>query len=179
MKAHLTLAFALLLICTGAVLAQTPDGQTPAEETVCDNETGAAYGLCNAYCEAMDCESANPSASANACSKVRSKFQNITGRDITCEVCPCVGIAGFDNILANLNSCIDEGDRIVVFIGPSLPEATDGAAANSESNVCGYFTADPPSGETLSIAPSQALACLDAIHAAVADRGVTCQTTPP
>jgi len=66
MKAQLTLALALLLLCTGAVLAQTPDGQTPAEETVCDHESGAAFGLCNAYCEAMDCDSANPQASATA-----------------------------------------------------------------------------------------------------------------
>ena len=172
MKARLTLFLALLLLCTGAALATTP-----SEETVCDNETGAAYGLCNAYCEAMDCASANPSASANACSKVRSKFQNITGRDITCHVCPCVGIAGFDNALANFDSCIDEGDRLTVFIG-SLEEPTGGAAVNSESNICVYFTSDPPSGETLSIAPAQALACLDAIQAAVADRGVICETPP-
>src|SRR5215208_6110421 len=106
MRARLTLFLALLLLCTSAALAATPNGQTPSEKTFCDNETGAAYGLCNAYCEAMDCFSANPGASANACSKVRSMFQNITGRDIPCEDCPCAGIAGFDNALANLNSCI-------------------------------------------------------------------------
>ena len=94
MKAHLTLFFALLLVCigTGAVLAQTPDGLPPARESVCDAETGAAYGLCNAYCEAMDCDSAAPSASATACDKVRSKFQNVAGRDVTCETCPCSSI---------------------------------------------------------------------------------------
>ena len=65
MKAHLTLVFALLLICSGAAMAQgTPDWMTPHQETVCDSETGAAFGLCNAYCEAMDCESASPQASA-------------------------------------------------------------------------------------------------------------------
>src|SRR6188472_1486691 len=62
MKAHLTLAFALLLISTGAASAKTPDGVPPSLETVCDAETGAAYGLCTAYCEAMDCESADPRA---------------------------------------------------------------------------------------------------------------------
>src|SRR5690242_14929826 len=95
MKTHLTLSLALLLICagTGAALASTPDGQTPSEEAVCDNETGAAFGLCNAYCEAMDCDSDDPQASDNACSKVQSKFQNITGHDLPCEAaalpCPC------------------------------------------------------------------------------------------
>lgn len=88
MKTQLTLAFALLLICSGAALAQTPDWMTPAEETVCDGEDGAAFGLCNAYCEAMDCESANAQASPTACTKVRDKFMNITGRPMPCETCP-------------------------------------------------------------------------------------------
>ena len=39
--------------------AQTPDGQTPAEETVCDplkvdGITKGLYGLCVAFCEAQD-----------------------------------------------------------------------------------------------------------------------------
>src|SRR5690349_2354374 len=92
MKAHLTLTLALLLLCTGAgaALAQgTPDWITPSEETICDSETGAAFGLCNAYCEAMDCDSPNAQASATACSKVKSKFTNVTGRDfLPCESCP-------------------------------------------------------------------------------------------
>src|SRR6185295_11135442 len=118
MKARLTLAFALLLCCigTGAALALgTPDGLPPARESVCDAETGAAYGLCNAYCEAMDCELANdgdpgtePHASATACSKVRSKFQNVTGRDVTCEACPCASIPGFIATLSSINYCIHD-----------------------------------------------------------------------
>ncbi len=47
-------------------IAQTPDGETPAEEVVCADETGAAKGLCNAYCEAMDCDSADAEASSKA-----------------------------------------------------------------------------------------------------------------
>lgn len=93
---------ALTLVALAALLAvpaaaQTPDGLPPALETVCDAESGAAFGWCNAYCEAMDCELANdddplsePNASAAACGKVRTKFQQLTGRDMPCEVsCPC------------------------------------------------------------------------------------------
>ena len=41
------------------VAAETPDGQTPAEETVCDplredDITKGLYGLCVAFCEAQD-----------------------------------------------------------------------------------------------------------------------------
>lgn len=87
------------VVCCGSLpaIAQTPDEEPPALETVCDMETGAAYGMCNAYCEAMDCELANdgdpltaPSASAAACDKVANRFQQLTGRELPCETsCPC------------------------------------------------------------------------------------------
>jgi len=43
-----------LLALSAQVGAKTPDGQTPAEETICDQYNGALYGLCVAYCEAQD-----------------------------------------------------------------------------------------------------------------------------
>ena len=67
-------------------VAQTPDGQTPAQEDVCAGQIGAAYGLCNAYCEAMDCDSAAQQASDMACEKVFDRFLNITGVVLPCEV---------------------------------------------------------------------------------------------
>lgn len=70
--------------------ASTPDGQTPSEETVCDGQTGAAYGLCNAYCEAMDCDSPAPHASPTGCSRVAANYTRITGEPLPCAVdCPC------------------------------------------------------------------------------------------
>lgn len=60
--------------------AQTPDGQTPAVENVCEqNELGGALkGLCTAYCEAMDCDE-SPNADFSACESVRSKFVRKSG----------------------------------------------------------------------------------------------------
>jgi hypothetical protein len=54
---------------------------TPAEETVCHDAglTGALWGLCNAYCEAMDCDFATPDASETACQKVLGNFQKKSG----------------------------------------------------------------------------------------------------
>ena len=67
--------------------AQTPDGETPAQEDVCAGQVGAAYGLCNAYCEAMDCDSADAQASNKACNRVFDLFMNITGEQMPpCEV---------------------------------------------------------------------------------------------
>lgn len=91
---------ALAALSAGTAYAQTPDGQTPAEEEVCNELSGAAFGLCNAYCEAMDCEllddgddSTWPSASEKACLKVKDNFIKITGdAELPCE-CP-VGTEG-------------------------------------------------------------------------------------
>ena len=77
------------------VLAQTPDGETPAQEVVCAGESGAAFGLCNAYCEAMDCDSLDPLASERACNRVEDKFINITGRDL-----PCIADFGCGDVAA-------------------------------------------------------------------------------
>jgi hypothetical protein len=167
MKAQLTLALALLLTSTGAALAQIPDP--------CGDETGAAYGLCNAYVSA-ECQTATPRASDVACSRIAAKFKQITGRDLVSKfACPCAGIAGFDNALANFGYCIDDGDRFIVSIAPLSTEPTDGAFANFENNICGYSASNPPSSETLSITQEQAMACVNLLRATAANRRVTCQ----
>lgn len=55
----------------------TADGLTPAVEDICTkwDFTGKALGLCNAYCEAMDCDDPNPQASAQACDRVLAKIE--------------------------------------------------------------------------------------------------------
>ena len=95
MSVLLTLA-AVMLLSGGATYAQTADGQTPAEEVVCDHLSGAAYGLCTAYCEAMDCEllddgddTTSPNASEKACLRVKNNFIKITGEaSLPCDICP-------------------------------------------------------------------------------------------
>ena len=51
---------------------------------LCGRESGAAYGLCNAYCVHMECESKEPQASDKACKKVAERFFDITGRLLNC-----------------------------------------------------------------------------------------------
>ncbi len=87
-------AAGLVLAVPLVASAQTPDGQTPAVETVCDGESGAAFGLCIAYCEAMDCDNLLPEASLYACESVRRTFNRITGGDVPCESDTCVADAG-------------------------------------------------------------------------------------
>ena len=73
----------------------TPDGQTPAQEKVCSGLSGAAFGLCNAYCEAQDCDvHRRPS-----CEILRSNFEKVTGAaHFPCDTViePACAIVGSD-----------------------------------------------------------------------------------
>jgi hypothetical protein len=49
----------LLVLVALPTLAKTRDGETPANEGICDDlafATPGLYGLCTAFCEAQDCE---------------------------------------------------------------------------------------------------------------------------
>ncbi|MGH7801500.1 MAG: hypothetical protein ACREOW_12905 [Thermodesulfobacteriota bacterium] len=53
-----------------------PDEETPAEGDACDGLAGALYGLCNACCEAMGCDSNEGyDQHSNACDKVLCNYQ--------------------------------------------------------------------------------------------------------
>lgn len=90
--------FALVLLTAlspATTQAQTPDEVTPSNEKACDSEFGTAFGLCNAYCEAMDCELLDdgddetwPNASTTACLRVKVNFIKVTGEALLpCDVC--------------------------------------------------------------------------------------------
>ena len=86
------LALILILIPT-ATGAQTPDGQTPVEETYCDQYSGRKFGICNAWYEAMDCN--NPAHKASACDNLKAMLDDLSvdtspSGDITTP-CPCFG----------------------------------------------------------------------------------------
>jgi len=103
-----------LLALSAPVLAQTPDGQTPAQETVCDalqedGITKGLYGLCVAFCEAGDyadeldtitpeelaaLETSSPSGRILAnYNKKKDRADNPNDPDMPCilveEPCPC------------------------------------------------------------------------------------------
>ncbi|HKX56864.1 MAG TPA: hypothetical protein VJN01_12215 [Xanthomonadales bacterium] len=85
--------FAVLMgIPTTSLLAQgTPDGQTPAEESVCDGLTGSEFGLCNAYCEATDCSDGVNYANIRACESLAKNWAKQTGS----QTFPCDCDDGF------------------------------------------------------------------------------------
>jgi hypothetical protein len=66
---------------------KTPDGETPSVETICDMYQGKAFGICNAYCEAQDCDT---QPYKNSCIILHDKFVKITGVEPPCPPCPCL-----------------------------------------------------------------------------------------
>jgi len=91
--------FAHLTIFGLTGIAQTSDSVTPADEMVCEEAVlgGALKGLCNAYCEAMDCDS-DPNANLNACESVHGKFLKKSGGiELPCVVPPVPDTDG-DNV---------------------------------------------------------------------------------
>jgi len=84
-----------LVLVTGSATASTPDGETPANETICDGlkadgVTKGLYGLCVAYCEAQDLDVAGDKDPPN--SKILGNYRkkmNAGDPDMPCVAAPC------------------------------------------------------------------------------------------
>ena len=104
---------AIGFLCLSAICFSVPtyaqgtaDGQTPADETVCEDAVlgGSLKGLCIAYCEAMDCD-ADASADMAACNAAYDRFlQKSGGLEPPCISAPVQDGDG-DGIANNLDNC--------------------------------------------------------------------------
>jgi hypothetical protein len=117
------LTFGLALTIAPASFAQTADGVTPAAEDICTKwgMTGAINGLCNAYCEAMDCDAAVPLATEQACERVLGVIEDALG-DTPFPTCEDVDNDGVPNGRDNCPNVANSGQ-----------EDTDG---NGTGDVC-------------------------------------------
>jgi len=193
-KTRLTLFCAVVLLCSGFAAAQpdtmfangnnlgTPDGLPPSVETICDGQTGAAFGLCNAYCEAMDCDSANPQASQKACDRVYANFEKHTGGPPPCT-CPCNNvIPGYLEALNGdfgLAQCggFNFPDFDVFFgLQTVSPPLVVGAQAQYVTNrgACGFV-----GGNFILISIEEAESCLAQVEQAANDAGLQCPPPAP
>ena len=93
-------AAVLVTLHPQALSAKTPDGLPPSQEIVCSGLTGAAFGLCNAYCEAQDCD-VHPRPS---CAQLRRNFARVTGSDVF----PCDLFCG-DQVVTPPEECDPPG----------------------------------------------------------------------
>ena len=100
---------AIGLVLSSPVSAQTPDGETPAQETICETWgfQGKVQGLCNAYCEAMDCDDPNPQASDQACSRVLGKIEDALPEGTMFPTCQDLDDDGVPN---GLDNCPDDSN---------------------------------------------------------------------
>lgn len=105
--------------------------------TVCDDLRGKAYGLCNAYCEALDCDW-DPNASERACEVLKSKYTSLTGEsEFPCETMSfgcVVGDSGenppFPFDVGDKN---DYGDRVLEL---TVPEQCECDPSDSDCTPC-------------------------------------------
>ena len=72
-------ALAVTLVSMAAAAGAPALAQGMSDDSACAiaGLLGEEFGLCNAYCEAMDCDADNPQASAKACEKVKAKFETL------------------------------------------------------------------------------------------------------
>jgi hypothetical protein len=143
--------------------AETPDGETPAEETVCDSlADGAAWGLCNAYCEAMDCDSADPRASDAACQHVLGSFLALESGPIPCA-CPCY-------TEADLNGLVTECESSLLVCFPSvlacrLTGDIAGVVGIGGNAACVLVDQDGPTVVVEDLTIGQTTTCLELVRA--------------
>jgi hypothetical protein len=163
-------SFVMIFARSGS--AHTPDGQTPAQETVCDNEQGAAFGLCNAYCEAMDCTDPNQHASDQGCAAVKRNFEKKTGRPLPCEVqCPCANMlqlfADIESGAVHVDRCIITPTQLFVVIdNGDFALISDSPTASCSVNAQAPF---------VDLTPTELLVCRVGLRKAVEAQGVTCE----
>jgi hypothetical protein len=166
----------LALLSAFSATASTPDGQTPSQETICDGQIGAAYGLCNAYCEAMDCESPAPHASPTACTRVLNNYLKHTGMMPPCAVtCPCPEslplFAAFVDGSQPIDECIATEETISV-------TAADGQFSIVVSAE-GGFCRDNEEGPSMPLTPAEALVCRLLLRDTAAGQAVPVMCVPP
>jgi len=162
-----------VIIAAAGASAKTPDGVTPSRETVCDLEQGAAYGLCTAYCEAMDCTDPNQHASDQGCESVRKNYEKKTGRMLPCLVqCPCFAQLQLFQQIVNgqtvVERCVVSDDMLFVIVPGGDFALVDSMNANCNVN------GEPP---LVPLDPTEAQVCRVRLRQIVESTGVIC--TPP
>ncbi len=149
MKRNTIFWMVFVVYCTALSLTSRAE---PAD--VCAHLEGKLFGLCNAYCEAIDCDG-SPKASSRACASVKENFARLSdGQALPCERVqpPPVDTDGDgipdaeDNcvITANANQIDSDGDGI----GDACDNCASGSnpsQADSDLDGIGDFCDNCPS----------------------------------
>ena len=159
-----SMVLVLLFAPTSAVAKKTP--------TVCDDLSGKAYGLCNAYCEALDCDW-NPNASERACEALRSNYSALTGEsEFPCETMSFGCVTGDSG--ENPPSPFDVGDGNDYGgreLGITVPEQCECDPSDSDCTPCPIVAGFHGYGQTLQLEiPSRTKRCGSGLYQPVSNR---------
>lgn len=159
-----------LAAISSSATATTPDGETPANEGVCDSlqgGTGGLYGLCVAYCEAQDLDSFDKNPPRTKILDNYNKKKQAGDPDMPC-VSPnygCFTQAQLDAIDPGTSACspaaaLRNGDWLEYGSLSNLVRVDTRATPS-----CGYKSLSPFIVVNLTITPEQASAAYAAIEA--------------
>ena len=161
-------------------VAQTPDGETPANEGVCDSLQGSTpglYGLCVAYCEAQDLDSFDKEPpNAKILANYRKKMQ-AGDPDMPCVQTPCacwsaeeLGSITADGIAA---ACPSSSEKAQIIDNAARTKFAE-ADANAGRERCRYIdlNAVPPTVRSQTITATEAAACLAQVQDACSSVGL-------
>ncbi|MFA7387365.1 MAG: hypothetical protein WCZ87_06860 [Thiohalobacteraceae bacterium] len=145
-----TLATAMMLSLSPAASASTPDGETPANEGVCDvlqGGTPGLYGLCVAYCEAQDLDMLETGTVPN--SKILANYRKkmrAGDPDMPCvqAPCPCWTAAELAGISSSDPTPVCSETTVVSQIRVLTTEVTKVASVNSSRNICSFSDSTIP-----------------------------------
>lgn len=152
-------------------VATTPDGETPANEGVCDvlktNASPGLYGLCVAYCEAQDLDLVGDKETPNnkILANYRKKMQP-GDPDMPClqVACPCWSEAQLANVGATATpTCNVVGSIAAVsLVQPGIAQR---AVADTSANVCRFTdtSVDPRISLRFDITAEEAQSCFNQI----------------
>lgn len=154
--------FVALATISGSANATTPDGETPANEGVCNplqGGTGGLYGLCVAYCEAQDLDSVDQSPpSLKILANYRKKMQP-GDIDMPCVKvsCPCWSDTEIDSLSVAACQVTSTG---ILAIG-AAPERHEALVDSTRGDRCSYVDLNqvPDTVNTQNVSTDQLAIC--------------------
>ena len=163
--AALLTGFAML---SGSAMAQTPDGQTPANEGVCDvlqGHTPGLYGLCVAYCEAQDLDLVGDKETPN--NKILGNYRKkmkAGDPDMPCiqVPCPCWNADQLANVGATATPTCNISTSNAV-VGLAQPGLLQRAVADIAAKLCRFTDTTTGTSVRFNITAEEAQSCYNQI----------------
>jgi hypothetical protein len=164
-----------MAMVSGSAMAQTPDGETPANEGVCDvlqaqGISPGLYGLCVAYCEAQDLDSFDKKPPSAKILANYNKRKQASDPAMPCvkPVCPCWTEDEMASITSNGAGACPAGTNKLQIIDNSPLTHFAEADTTSGGEGCRYIdlTISPATIRSFTISPAEAQSCYAAVQAA-------------